>query len=140
MTDDVLQGRLEALRRGLPAVYGCVLTLLFTVVLGDLRYFIGEAPVGWFILWGLTTLVCVPTGFMLLLKRPWGSVTLKARRGTAIGYLLVGFVNLVGLGAFSLNEAGALCLLLPIPYAALLCLIYMRVYWIEDRDTGEVFP
>lgn len=132
--------RLETLRRALPALYGCVLTLLVTVVLGDLRYFSGEAPVGWFVLWGLTTLAGVPTGIYLLWKRPWGAVPLKVRRGTAVGYLMVGFVNLVGLGFFSLNDAGVLCLLAPIPYAALLGLVYLRAFWLEDRDGGEVFP
>jgi len=140
MTEQVFTARHVALRRALPAIYGCALTLLFTVILGDLRYFAGEAPAGWFVLWGLTTLACVPAGLLLLVNRWWGSIPLKARRGTAFGYLMVGFINLVSLGFFSVNEAGVLCLLAPIPYAALLGLIYLRVFWMEDRDSGEVFP
>ena len=140
MTDDVFQRRLERLRRWLPAIYGCVLTLLVAVILGDLRYFTGEAPVGWFLLWGVTTFGCVPLGILLLLQRSWGSIPLKERRGPAFAYLLVGFINLTGLGFFSLNEADILFLLLPVPYAALLGMVYLRAYWMEDRDGGEVFP
>jgi len=140
MTDNLFEPRLVRLRQALPAIYGCVLTLFVVVTLGDLRYFTGEAPVGWFLLWGVTTIGAVSAGILLLLQRPWGSIPLKERRGVAFAYLLVGFINLTGLGFFSLNEAGILLLLLPVPYAALLGLVYLRTYRLEERDGGEAFP
>lgn len=140
MTDNPTRPRLERLRRALPAVFGCVLTLFVIVALGDLRYFAGEAPAGWFLLLGVTTVGGISLGVWALMPRPWGSTPLKERRGVAFGYLLVGFVNLVSLGFFSMQAGAIACLLLPLPYAALLGLVYLRAYRMEDRDGGEVFP
>ncbi len=141
MTQDLTLHRLEMLRRGLIGIYGCVLTLMLVVIMGDLSNLSDQAPVGWLFVWGVTTLASVPVGILLLLQRPWGTVPLKARRGTAMGYLLVGFFNLFSLGLLTMIGSGwPFFFLMPIPYAAIIFVVYLRVFWLEDRDSGEIFP
>lgn len=142
MSEENIGRRFQQIRLSLLAVYGVVVSLLVMALFGDLRYFAGEAPAGWFTLWFLTTVAGISMGVFLLVGRTWRRLPLKERRGPAMGYLLAGFVNSLSLVVFTSMSGSpeGVCFIVPAGYALGLFLAYARVYTLEDRVRDETFP
>ncbi len=133
--------QLRRLKRDLLVVYGIVITLFIVAAAGDTALGQERIPIGWFGLWLLTTLGSFALGTALLIAPKWRRVDLLHRRGTALGYLLVGLINLMSLSFHILHVApGAPIFVCPVSYALLLLVIYARVTPGEEKIEEELFP
>src|SRR5574341_2434902 len=117
---------LHEFSRALLVVLGIVFTLLITTVAGDTLRYMHGAPFGWFALWFITTLGSVPLGAAMLIGSGWKKLPILQRRGTAMGYLLAGFVNCFSLALHMSGTApGVPVYIVPVVYA--------RVHTAEDK-------
>ena len=132
---------LHEFSRALLVVLGIVFTLLVNVMAGDLLQYRYGAPFGWFVLWLITTVGSIPLGTTLLIGSGWRKLPISQRRGPAMGYLVVGFMNFFSLAIFMLGSApGVPAYAMPIGYGLVLMLVYARVYASEDKAKEELFP
>jgi hypothetical protein len=133
--------QLRRLKRDLLVVYGIVITLFIVAAAGDTALGQERIPIGWFGLWLLTTLGSFALGTALLIAPKWRRVDLLHRRGTALGYLLVGLINLMSLSFHILHiTPGAPIFVCPVSYAILLLVIYAHVTPSEEKIKEELFP
>lgn len=131
--------RLATLKRDLLIVVGVAFTLLILATVGDID--LTETPIGWLALWIVATLGSIPMGIALLIGPSWRSVALSARRGIAMGYLIVGFINLLALAMHLIHASNAVPFFMcPVGYGVLLLAVYARVYASDDRVEEELFP
>jgi len=132
---------LHVFSRALLVVLGIVFTLLVVVVSGDTMWYGHGAPFGWFSLWFITTLGSVPLGVAMLIGSGWKKLPISRRRGTAMGYLLAGFVNFFSLAVHMSTTAPSVPVyVLPVGYGLALMVVYARVYNAEDKAKEEMFP
>jgi hypothetical protein len=141
MENEILIEQLQRLRRDLLVVYGIVVTLFIVAAAGDTALGQGGLPIGWFGLWLLTTLGSIALGTVLLIAPKWRRVDLVHRRWPAMGYLLVGLINLMSLSLHLLHEnPGVPIFVCPVTYALLLIVIYARVTAGEEKTEEDLFP
>lgn len=141
MIPDILGLRLQQIRQALFAVYGVVVSLLVIVAFGDLYAFYGDAPAGWFTLWLLTTVAAIPMGIFLLAGTTWKPIPLRERRGLGMAYLLAGCTNFFSLALFiQIQSYEPVFFCVPVAYALVLFVVYLRVYTMSDRVREETFP
>ena len=77
----------------------------------------------------------------LLIGGGWRKLPISQRRGTAMGYLLAGFVNSFSLAVhMSATAPGVPVYVLPVGYGLVLMVVYARVYAAEDKAKEELFP
>lgn len=122
-------------------LYGVTITLLWLVLSGDTNTIRYAVPVGWFALWLLTTALSISIGIVMLIGVDWRKMPLEERRGVAMGYLIMGFINSLTI-FFHTARVDLLANLLSIPIAVfglLLIYLYWRIYRAEDRKE-EIFP
>jgi hypothetical protein len=132
---------LHEFSRALLVVLGIAFALLVFVIAGDTKPYMHETPFGWFTLWLITTIGSVPLGSAMLIGSGWRKLPISQRRGPAMGYLVVGFINFFSLAIFVLGSApGVPAYLVPIGYGLMLMLVYARVYGAEDKAKEEMFP
>ena len=131
--------RLATLKRDLLIVVGVAFTLLILATVGDID--LTETPIGWLALWIVATLGSIPMGIAILIGPSWRSVALSERRGIAMGYLIVGFINLLALAMHLIHASNAVPFFMcPVGYGVLLLAVYARVYASDDRVEEELFP
>ncbi len=133
---------LHEFSRALLVVLGIVFTLLITTVAGDTLRYMHGAPFGWFVLWFITTLGSVPLGVAMLIGSGWKMLPILQRRGTALGYLVAGFVNCLSLVLHMLGTSRSFPIFI-VPvflYGLALTVVYARVYTAEDKTKEELFP
>jgi hypothetical protein len=97
--------------------------------------------VGWFVIWLLSTSVGISLGIVMFIGGDWRKVPLEERRGTAMGYLIMGFINTLTI-YFHTTQVDFLVNLLSIPivvFGLFLLFVYRRAYNQEDRKE-EIFP
>jgi hypothetical protein len=132
---------LHEFSQALLVVLGVVFTLLVVVVSGDTMWYGHGAPFGWFALWFITTTGSIPLGVAMLIGGGWKKLPISRRRATAMGYLLVGFVNFFSLAVhMSTTAPGIPIYILPVGYGLVLMVVYARVYNAEDKAKEEMFP
>ncbi len=134
--------RLATLKRDMLIVVGVAFTLLILAAVGDTRFSSsGFIPVGWLGLWIVSTLGSIPLGIVLLIGPSWRSVSLRERRGIAMGYLIVGFVNLLALAMHLMHASNAVPFFMcPVGYGVVVLALYARVYGSDERIEEELFP
>ncbi len=123
-------------------VWGIVFTLLFTTVAGDARRYVFGAPLGWSALWLITTIGSVTVGVAMLIGGGWKTLPILQRRGTAMGYLVAGFVNCLSLALHMLGTSRSFPIFI-VPvflYGLALTVVYVRVYGAEEKAKEEMFP
>lgn len=139
MNDDKKIQALHQNQKALLVIYGIVGTLFLLSLAGDIDR---ETPWGWFVLWFLTTVSSIPFGIVMLTGRWWKEIPLEKRRGTAMGYLIVGFVNLISLALdlrwYSMSYIFTVPLALLYGVALLLVNIRLRGMGITEKE--ELFP
>ncbi len=133
---------LHEFSRALLVVLGIVFTLLVVVVSGDTMWYGHGAPFGWFSLWFITTIGSVPLGVAMLIGSGWKMLPILQRRGTALGYLVAGFVNCLSLALHMLGTSrGVPIFIVPVfLYGLALMVVYTRVYGAEEKAKEEMFP
>ena len=132
---------LEQSRSILLFLYGVSITLLWLVLSGDTTSVRYAVPVGWFVIWLLSTSVGISLGIVMFIGGDWRKVPLEERRGTAMGYLIMGFINTLTI-YFQTTQVDFLVNLLSIPivvFGLFLLFVYWRAYNKEDRK-DEIFP
>lgn len=132
---------LEHSRSILLFLYGVSITLLWLVLSGDTTSVRYTVPVGWFVIWLLSTSVGISLGIVMFIGGDWRKVPLEERRGTAMGYLIMGFINTLTI-YFHTTQVDLLVNLLSIPivvFGLFLLFVYRRAYNQEDRKE-EIFP
>ena len=132
---------IEQSRSILIFLYGVTITLLWLVLSGDTNTIRYAVTVGWFVIWLITTAVGISIGIMIFIGSDWRKIPLEERRGLAMGYLIMGFINSLTI-FFHTARVDVLANLLSIPIAVfglLLVYVYWRVYRMEDRKE-EIFP
>ena len=143
MPAERIYNELEKYKKALLVVLGIVGTLLFTALIGDTRFYPGDAPCGWFGLWFLTTVACIPLGIVMLFGNWWREIPLEDRRRTAMGYLLVGFINFISL-AFLTRwysiASYAFTIPLTVGYGIILLIITTRLNIVVKEEKEELFP
>jgi len=139
--EERLRRFLEVLRRTLPGVYGVVFSLFFITLLGDTHSVRGGFPVGWLILWLLSTILCTPVGVYILLSPRWRALPLEERRGTAMGYMLIAGFNLLSLALhYRWTTDIGLLFILACMYAGLMAFLYWAMYIKVGKQKEELFP
>jgi hypothetical protein len=137
--DELLVHRLRTYRQALLVVLGVAFTLLVVVLPGGTVP--GVVPPGWVALWVLTTFGGIPLGVLLLVGKGWRGMPMIQRRGTAMGFLLVGLINsfslILGI-LYGHGDAGPL-FCLPAAYGVALLLVYTRVFG-DGQAHEELFP
>jgi hypothetical protein len=119
---------------------GIAVTLLVTAASGDTPSFTSGIPLGWFTLWIVLTISGIPLGILLLLGPGWRRLPLLQRRGIAMGFLMIGFINFFSLALHLFRVSpGFPAFICPVVYALILFVVYVRVYIGEDRKE-EYFP
>ena len=139
MTDEKKIQALHENQKALLVIYGIIGTLLLLALAGDTNH---EAHFGWFVLWFMTTVSSIPFGVVMIIGRWWKEVPLEMRRGTAMGYLLVGFVNLISLALdlrwYSMSYVFTIPLALF--YGAGLLVVNTRLRAVGNGEKEELFP
>jgi len=139
MTDEKRIQALNENQKALLVIYGIVGTLLLLSLAGDTNH---EAHWGWFVLWFITTVSSIPFGIVMLIGRWWKEIPLEMRRGTAMGYLLVGLVNLISLALdlrwYSMSFIFTIPLVLFSGVALLVVNMRLRAVGIGEKE--ELFP
>ena len=139
MTDEKKIQALHENQKALLVIYGVVGTLFLLALAGDTNH---AAHRGWFVLWFLTTVSSIPFGVVMIIGRWWKEVPLELRRRTAMGYLLVGFVNLISLTLdlrwYSMSWVFTIPLALFYGVALLVVNTRLRIVGIGEKE--ELFP
>jgi hypothetical protein len=144
MSEDKVARALLQYKQALLVVLGIVFALWVIALTGDTVFHLYEVSAGWFGLWLATTIGSIPLGIAMLISNWWRILPLTDRRTTAMGYLLVGFINFFSLALhlrFLGGATGLLCISgIPVVYGLILVPVYVRVYVAEDKDREELFP
>lgn len=141
MTEDQGQRSLGSFRQGLWFMLGSAVALFAVAVGGDLRYQGYGFPAGWFVVWLVTTIGSMSIGAAMFISPAWRRVPLADRRGTALGYLSVGFVDFLGVAIhLSLDSSGPAFWYIVAGYALTLGLIAAVVLARKERVREELFP
>ncbi len=140
MTDEGLYPGLKYIRQGLYVVWGIAIALLVTTVAGDTTNALFEPPLGWILLWLVTTLGSIPMGAVLLLGWP-AAAPMHMRRRLGMSYLLVGFSNLLAL-TFYVQEVvpGLPAFTCPVTFAVILVIVYIRYFAGQGEEREDLFP
>lgn len=123
-------------------VSGIAMALFITVFTGDYGFSIA-IPVGASSLWLITTVYSILVGLRLALSSRWDKIPFVERRRTAVGYLLVGFINWISLGVFNLGMTGNYGGFIFVSiYCAMLIYAFSRLFESERRDqeNDDLFP
>lgn len=140
MMEDRYIQELHRLREVFLILLGIAIALLVTVAAGDTPSFNFEIPLGWFTLWTVTTIAGVPLGIVLFVGPGWRRLPLVKRRGIAMGFLLIGFINLFSLTIHVFHVSpGFPIYICPVVYTLLLFVVYVRVFIGKDKKE-EYFP
>ena len=143
MPEERIYNELQKYQKALFVVLGIAGTLLITALIGDTRFYPGDAPCGWFGLWFLTTVSCIPLGIVMLIGNWWKEISLEVRRRTAMGYLLVGFINFISLALlarwYSITSY-TFTIPLAFAYGIVLVIISVRLNAIGKDEKEELFP
>lgn len=139
MSESVYTQRLAQFRSALGFVWGIAFAVFVLIVAGDLDWY--GFPLGWVLLWLMTTLWSIPLGITILIGPGWRRIPLADRRDTAIAYLAVGLLNLVGLAVHFASESAGHAIWVPvIGYGLGLFAVYTRIYAGARRSDEELFP
>jgi hypothetical protein len=139
----LVERRLALYRYGLYFVLGIATTLAATSLAGDLALNEMHFPFGWAVLWLVSFIGCLPLGVVMLVGPVWRTLPLTRRRGTALGYLAVGLVDLAtlaGLTSLTLGSSGPLLWLLVVVYALGLVAAIVATQPPGRRGGEEIFP
>jgi hypothetical protein len=141
MSEDKVARALLQYKQTLLVILGIVFTLWVIALTGDAVYHLYGVSAGWFGLWLATTIGSIPLGIAMLISNWWRNLPLIDRRGTAMGYLLVGFINFISLALHLRFLGKAISLVcIPVVYGLMLIIVYVRVYVAEDKDRETLFP
>jgi hypothetical protein len=141
MVESLYLRRLAQFRKALLFLAGCSSALFVTIVTGDLSSLNSAFPSGWFVLWLLTIIGSVPLGIVMLIGSGWKELPMVERRATAMGFLAVGFVDLLGLAIHLAVESAGPVVWLPVGlYMLGLFAAYSRAYAGPAAAKEEVFP
>ncbi|HSB89040.1 MAG TPA: hypothetical protein VLD63_03325 [Anaerolineales bacterium] len=139
----VLQRRLAVYHVGLWVCLGVTLALAVTLLAGDLAVGPADFPYGWATLWLLSIIAAPPLGIVMLIGPVWRTLPLARRRATAIGYLIVGGLDLGILAAGIALTLGPLDFgfwLLPLLYAVGVALAILATHPPRRKQGEELFP
>lgn len=129
---------LEQSRSILLFLSGVSVTLLWMVFgseAGQIRYG------AWVIPWVVSTSFGIGIGILMLIGEDWRKVPFEDRRGIAIGFLIMAYVNVITLMVYSWRvESWIIHPLFPaMVFGLFLYLVFWRVYRMEDKKE-EIFP
>ena len=143
MSEEKVEKAYRQYKQALWVVAGVVLALFVTMASGDYSRKYITPPFGYMSLWIITTVGSIPIGVRMIASRWWQPIPLRERRNTAMGYLVVGLVNLIGLGIFLQRASSGGCfLILTMCYGIVLIYVFARIFELENkvRDKDELFP
>jgi hypothetical protein len=137
----LMTSRLQSFKYLLGFFLGIAVTL-FVVLVGDGLFSQSYGfPFGWVALWLISTIGAVPLGIVMLIGRSWRSFPLSERGGPAMGYLMVGFINTLGMAvrtAFDYPGPGLRYLV--VIYAMVLFVVYAATRPERVPKEEEMFP
>jgi hypothetical protein len=141
MAEGVNSQRLRGLREGLLFLWGCVFALIVLAVSGGLQDFQSQLALGWGFLWLLTVIGSVPLGIVMLIGPGWKAIPLADRRGTAMGYLLLGFVDVLALALLLAAQWVGHVIWIPVGlYGLGLFAAYAKAFADRRASSEETFP
>ena len=138
-----IERRLTSYRLGLWFILGVTLAVAVVFLAGDLPFAEGRFAYGWTTLWLLSLIGCIPIGVVILIGPVWRTLPLTRRRWIAIGYLTLGFLDLLTLAAGMLLTFGASgpgLWLLSLVYALGIGLAIQATQPAKRKAGEEMFP
>jgi hypothetical protein len=137
----LMSARLQSFKILLGFFLGIAFTLLVVLVGDGLLSQSYGFPLGWATLWLVTTIGSIPLGIVMLIGGSWRALPIGERRGTAIGYLSVGFLNVLGLAVRTASDySGPGLWYLVVIYGLLLLVVYAATRPERVASGEEMFP
>ena len=134
--ENVVERRFRSFQNALAFMAGLTLGLAVTFLTGDLAFGSIGFPFGWTVLWLVSLIGCLPLGVVMLIGPSWRTLPLARRRGTAVGFLAIGLVDLVTVAL----GAGFLLWGIVLAYALVMLLAVVATQPPRSRPSEELFP
>lgn len=143
MNAESLYRKLDTLKRGLLLAAGWAIALFLVALMGPHP----GSYNGWFLAWFIVQIGAPPLGLMLLVSRDWRALPFEDLKGTAFGYLAVGWLSVVSVTLqMGLSLQGGASMALSMAALTLFGAMILTLWWALNRQARagekgeEMFP